>query len=96
MTPESKKRIDRYHAKVFKEYGTDNSGEKRHLCTECGCRCSIDGSVSRRGHELICNRCFDKKEAENPEFFHLYFSAYPHYFCNICGEDFNKWVEWGE
>lgn len=53
MTPESKKRIDRYNAKVFKEYGTDNAGEMRHICTECGCICSIDNSISRRGHELM-------------------------------------------
>lgn len=96
MTPESKKRIDRYNAKVFKEYGTDNAGEMRHICTECGCRCSIDNSISRRGHELMCRKCECEKTAVNPAFFSEYFFLSTHPVCNICGADFDKWAEWGD
>lgn len=96
MTPERKKRIDRYNAKVFKEYGTDNAGEMRHICTECGCICSIDNSISRRGHELMCRKCECEKTAVNPAFFSEYFSPKTHPVCTICGADFDKWAEWGE
>jgi hypothetical protein len=96
MTPESKKRIDRYNAKVFKKYGTDNAGEMRHICTECGERCSIDNSISRRGHELICKKCECEKTTVNSEFFAEYFSPKTHPACTICEANFDKWAEWGE
>lgn len=95
MTPESKKRIDRYNAKVFKKYGTDNAGEMRHLCTECGCRCNIDNSISRRGHELMCRWCECKKTSEDFQFFGNYFNSATHNVCEICGADLFK-DEWGE
>ena len=94
MTPARKKRIDRLNVKVFKKYEISNSGEMRHICTECGQRCSIDGSVSRRGHELMCKRCFYKKEFENQEFSQMYFDYNTHSTCNICGQDFV--FDWGE
>lgn len=62
-----KEAIEKHNVETFEKYGTDNSRECRHICTECGVRVSIDGSASKRGHNLLCMKCFRKKleEIEN-------------------------------
>lgn len=50
--------IEKHNIEVFKEKGTSYpSGELRHICTQCKRPVSIDGSMSKKGHKLICNTC---------------------------------------
>ena len=60
--------IEKHNVEVFEKYGTDNSGEERHICTECGRKVCIDGSASNRGHNLLCNACFHRHCRENDNF----------------------------
>lgn len=70
-----KEAIEKHNVEVFEKYGTDNSGEYRHICTECGEKICIDGSVSRRGHKLMCMTCFHLKCWDDPEFSARYFKG---------------------
>ena len=63
-----KESIEKHNVETFEKYGTDNSGEERHICTECGTKVCIDGSASNRGHNLMCMKCFHKKCDENENF----------------------------
>ena len=65
--------IEKHNVETFEKYGTDNSGEYRHICTVCGEKTCIDGSVSRQGYYLMCNVCFQKKCWEEPDFSTRYF-----------------------
>lgn len=65
--------IEKHNVEVFEKYGTDNSREERHICTECGRKVCIDGSASRQGRHLLCNGCFAKKCHEDPFFMRKYF-----------------------
>ena len=50
--------IEKHNVETFEKYGIGYpSGENRHICTQCRKPVSIDGSMSSKGHKLICNGC---------------------------------------
>lgn len=58
--PEINKEVDKENIKIFRKYGINGSNEIRHICVLCGKKVNIEGSVSIRGHRLICIQCVYK------------------------------------
>lgn len=62
MSEMTVEQIEQHNVETFKKYGISYpSGENRHICVKCKEPVSIDGSMSMRGHRLICNRCVYKE-----------------------------------
>ena len=55
--PEINEEFDKENIKIFGQYGTDCSDQLRHACVLCGKKVTINGSISSRGHRLICMQC---------------------------------------
>ena len=49
--------IEAHNVAVFKEFGHGTSNIARYRCTKCEQSISIERSMSRAGHNLICNNC---------------------------------------
>lgn len=67
--------IEKHNVETFKKYGIRNPGKFRYICTECGRDISINGSISRQGHKLMCMTCFHLKCWDDPEFSARYFKG---------------------
>ena len=52
--------VDKENIKIFRQYDINCSDQLMHTCVLCGERVSIEGSVSSRGHKLICISCVYK------------------------------------
>lgn len=57
MSETTAEQIEQHNIETYEKYGTDKPSVKRHICTQCRNHVSIDGSMSKRGHRLICNSC---------------------------------------
>lgn len=58
--PEINEEDDKENVRVFRQYGTSYTDELRHTCVLCGKKVNIEGSISSRGHRLICTQCVYK------------------------------------
>ena len=45
--------IDKMNSNKFKNGDNDD-----YICVMCECKVSLDNSMSHRGYNLICNRCY--------------------------------------
>lgn len=60
-TAANKKNIE-----LYKKYGcTKRTEEYIYTCTKCGCKCSIDGSYSDQGNNLVCRFCYESEVKRN-------------------------------
>lgn len=50
-------KMEKQNVKLFSKYGTNRNNEYMYHCVLCKKTCSIDTSMSNRGHRLICNSC---------------------------------------
>lgn len=58
--PEINKDVDKENIKIFNQTGIRDSDQLRYVCILCNKKVNIDGSVSSRGHKLICIQCVHK------------------------------------
>lgn len=55
--PPVNEHINAENIEIFSNYETMDSSELRHKCVLCGKDVDIDGSISSKGHRLICINC---------------------------------------
>ena len=60
-TAANKKNIE-----LYRKYGCMKRTEEYiYTCTKCGCKCSIDGSYSDQGNNLMCRFCYESEANRN-------------------------------
>ena len=50
---------------LFKKYKLKRAEDYIYTCTKCGCKCSIDGSYSDQGNNLMCRFCYESEVKRN-------------------------------
>lgn len=61
-----KEETDRKNIELYMKYGcTKRTKEYIYTCTKCGCKCSVEGSYSVRGNNLVCRFCYESEGIRN-------------------------------
>ena len=58
--PEINEEVNKENVRSFRRYDISYSDQLRHTCVLCGKKVNIQGSVSSKGHRLICVQCVYK------------------------------------
>lgn len=58
--PEINEEVNKENVRAFRRYDISYSDQLRHTCVLCGKKVNIQGSVSSKGHRLICVQCVYK------------------------------------